>query len=174
MNGPVWPAVVSAIAAAVAVVVGGLWSYYRIVRGRTFGTRADLEVSGKVHVTGDGLPYGLIEVVVRNLGSDPFEIRSDLLNSWITVRHADALTLMSLPRGGGSVDVGSLADAKLKVFQQQIGPVQPNESVRDVVLAQLPFDTAFFHAAAEIRVLRPRRVRDHETRVLTATGMVFL
>jgi len=53
---------------AVAVIVGGLWAYFKFVRGRTFRPRLELGMSGQWRMIKDE-PFLHARVTVKNIGA---------------------------------------------------------------------------------------------------------
>ncbi|SRR6266478_3153962 len=59
------------IATTLLVFLGGIFSYYRFFRGRTFAARAELKLSVSVHPTTEHFHFHSIVAEIKNLGTMP-------------------------------------------------------------------------------------------------------
>src|SRR5438270_7898831 len=59
------------IATTLLVFLGGIFSYYRFFRGRTFAARAELKLTVSVHSTTEDFHLHTIIAEMKNLGSMP-------------------------------------------------------------------------------------------------------
>jgi hypothetical protein len=59
------------ISTTLLVFLGGVFSYYRFFRGRTFAARAELQLSVSVHETTEDFHIHSIVAEIKNLGSMP-------------------------------------------------------------------------------------------------------
>ena len=60
-----------------AVVVAGIWAYYKFVRGRTFARRAELEVAASLLETDDARAVR-IRPTLRNTGAAKIQLRAKI------------------------------------------------------------------------------------------------
>lgn len=58
---------IKTIVETVAVIIGGIWAYYKFFRGRTFRPRLELAISGRASEA-KGLTNVLISVQLKNVG----------------------------------------------------------------------------------------------------------
>jgi hypothetical protein len=69
---------VQTIVQIAAVVVAGIWAYYKFVRGRTFARRAELEVAASLLET-DGASAVRIQPTLRNTGAAKIPLRAKVV-----------------------------------------------------------------------------------------------
>jgi hypothetical protein len=65
------------IVTSTAVVIGGIWAYFKFIRGRTFAHRAELDVSLSLERT-VGPTYLCAIVTVKNTGLSKLPLNKDL------------------------------------------------------------------------------------------------
>lgn len=68
--------IVSSLATAAGIVLGGLWAYFKFIRGRTFASRAELTVAGSMFNGPSGRAVKAI-VSVKNTGLTKIALQSD-------------------------------------------------------------------------------------------------
>ena len=71
------------IATTLLVFLGGVFSYYRFFRGRTFAARAELKLNVLVHATTEDFHLHSIIAEIKNLGSMP--IWDPQPTIWLTI-----------------------------------------------------------------------------------------
>jgi hypothetical protein len=69
--------VVSNVVTSGAVVIGGIWAYFKFIRGRVFARRAELDVSPALERTAGSL-YLLIKVTLTNTGLSRLPLNENL------------------------------------------------------------------------------------------------
>jgi hypothetical protein len=69
-----WADGVAALAQAAAIVVGGIWAYFKFIRGRTFAKRAELSVTPSV-LSGQ-TPKLKVRATLRNAGLSKLPLRT--------------------------------------------------------------------------------------------------
>jgi hypothetical protein len=78
------------IATTLLVFLGGIFSYYRFFRGRTFAARAELKLSVSVHPTTEDFHLHSIVAEIKNLGSMP--IWDPQPTIWFTIHGPEGST----------------------------------------------------------------------------------
>ena len=59
--------VASSIVTSLAVVIGGVWAYFKFIKGRTFAHRAELDVSPSLETSAESL-YLSVTITLKNTG----------------------------------------------------------------------------------------------------------
>jgi hypothetical protein len=77
------------LVAAIAVLVGGVWAYYRVIRNRTFAVRLKLQVSGRLLERG-GQQILIATIRAENVGS--VKVKLSARGSALAVIGYEALT----------------------------------------------------------------------------------
>jgi hypothetical protein len=80
-----WSAAVGSIVTALGIVIGGIFAYYRFIKGRTFVAIIDPTVSGEVTVEGDSL-YLRVSATVENKGQSRVNIDTELTGVVVSAR----------------------------------------------------------------------------------------
>jgi hypothetical protein len=65
--------IISSSLTATAVVVGGIWAYFKFVKGRTYRPRLDVTILGQWREVG-GMHFLWVRVVVKNIGASVVEL----------------------------------------------------------------------------------------------------
>lgn len=60
--------VTSNIITSAAVLVGGIWAYFKFIKGRTFAHRAELDVSPTLEASADSLYLAKLSMATRRSG----------------------------------------------------------------------------------------------------------
>ena len=69
-----WADAVAALTQALAILLGGLWAYFKFVRGRTFAHRLELGIDASTVATAQGT--GLkVTATVKNVGLTKLTLR---------------------------------------------------------------------------------------------------
>lgn len=116
---------------ALGIIVGGIWAWLKFFRGRTFRSRLELEVLGKI-LNDENLNYVRATMQIKNVGLAQVLLKKPqtYLNAFVT-----AQTL-----GNPSENLYNaewLQPATFLVFQEH-GWIEPGETVTDQLLIQLP------------------------------------
>jgi hypothetical protein len=69
--------VISNIATSSAIVVGGIWAYFKFIRGRVFARRAELQVAAAIE-KGVGAEYLTIAVTLKNTGLSKLPLNNNM------------------------------------------------------------------------------------------------
>ncbi|MCW3845653.1 hypothetical protein OF829_00255 [Sphingomonas sp. LB-2] len=64
-------AAIGSVATMIFLLLGGVFSYYRFFRGRTFSVRAEMSISVDIIASPNGDLLHAISVIVKNIGSNP-------------------------------------------------------------------------------------------------------
>ena len=130
------------IVTIIAVMVGGLWTYFHYFKGRLYYPRLELKVSGSVHADGSN-KYLLTNVHLKNLGNRDFRIQ----------RAGTGLRISSLGDREAQVDDLRFAHQnKLKtvrIFADHQW-IESNESIGDDLLFRLPADVTTVMLSARL------------------------
>lgn len=66
-----WSQIASNLLTAAALIVGGIWTYFNFFRGRVYGHRLDLTVTGQYLEAGEGR-HLTIQLTAKNIGLSRF------------------------------------------------------------------------------------------------------
>jgi hypothetical protein len=126
MNFGDWAGAVQSIIAAGAIIVAGVWAFFRFVKGRTLKYKAELLIEGTAF-SGDGLRGVRVHVHLQNRGVTKIPIYS----AWVRVLtlHRPDWRSTAWKRG-----------KTVRVFTDQ-GWVEPGEPIVDEVLIALDEET---------------------------------
>jgi hypothetical protein len=69
--------VANEIVTSTAIIVGGVWTYFKFIKGRTFAHRAELDISASF-VSNNANLYLSISVVFKNTGSSQLPLNPDM------------------------------------------------------------------------------------------------
>ena len=69
-----WSQIASNLLTAAALIVGGFWTYFNFFRGRVYGHRLDLTVTGEYGEAGDGR-YLTLRLTAKNIGLSRFVLK---------------------------------------------------------------------------------------------------
>ncbi len=119
--------IVGTVVTAVALAVGGLWAYFKFVKGRTYRPRLEVEMSGQWRQL-DGMDLLHARVTVRNIG-----------NSAVTLLQRGTGLRVSVPAADQGTAPVAVAWTVLHVFEI-LGEhewIEPGETVSDDVLLNL-------------------------------------
>jgi hypothetical protein len=110
-----------------AVVVGGVWAYFKFVRGRTFANRAELNVTANF----DGSPdqvYFCATVTLKNTGLSRLPLNSDM----------KAIRIFGAAASEG--DAGEVKWERISTLPilDQHGWLEAQETVTDTIVYQVP------------------------------------
>jgi hypothetical protein len=115
-----------------AIVMAGIWAYYRYFRGRTFRPRVELTVSGLV-VQKDGKEYMVATVGLQNLGLSRVGIDQIGTALFVSTSNADSSPFF---------DVEWSRPSGFQVFTTHTG-IEPNEPIVNKLLYRLPTGQSF-------------------------------
>jgi hypothetical protein len=113
---------VKTIVETAAVIVGGIWAYYKFFRGRTFRPRLELSISGRASEA-KGLTNVLISVQLKNVGLSKVAISQE--GSAIRVFATDPAKSDGVAEWQRAITVG--------VFEKH-GWIEPGETIADQAL----------------------------------------
>jgi hypothetical protein len=119
--------IVGTVATAVALAVGGLWAYFKFVRGRTYRPRLEVGMSGQWRQV-DGTDLLHARISVRNIG-----------NSVVTLLQKGTGLRVSVLAADQETAPAAVAWTVLRVFEM-LGEhewIEPGEVVSDDVLLNL-------------------------------------
>ena len=141
--------IVSASITAFAVIVGGLWTYRKFVKGRTFKPRLDVTMVGSWQVA-DGRNLLQCRVTVKNIGASKITI----------VQPGTGLSVSRLAASKHLNGAHSAEWTELGIFEILVDHkwIEPGETVRDQVLLDLGTSKPVI-TLLETRLIMRRRVR---------------
>jgi hypothetical protein len=175
VNGVTWADAVLALATAfgtVSVVAGGVWGYWRFVRGRVSGARARVSLAPRLG-DHDGMRQLVVDITFENVGTEPLVLTHD--NQPVDIRLATRTRAADWAANGGWPAWGDVESSVGRVFRTRRNDpyvVQPGESITSAVTLITPVDTAIIRVDAYVRATRRRRVGSDEERTWRATTIV--
>ena len=131
-----------------AVVIGGVWAYFKFVRGRTFANRGELTVSASLERSAARL-YLCITIVFKNTGLS----RLPLNNNMKAIRLFGMVSQMD--RGPGETEWERIVT--LPILDQHEW-LEAQETVTDTVVYRLPVSVDI-HAAYRVEAIVGARRR---------------
>ena len=134
---------------ALAIIVGGIWTYFHYFRGRLYYARLELGVDLELRSKGTSY-YILVISHVRNVGLSRVDLDQDA--SSVTLDEYDENRVIDGIRTAESVEIGVF-----DIFENHKW-VEPNESISDLRLVVAPrLSQVAFRAA--VRVVGSRHTR---------------
>jgi hypothetical protein len=117
-----------------ALVVGGIWTYYRFIKGRVLISRLELGVSGEI-ISLDNANYLRISVELKNVGSSKVEIQEGVGLDIFAERPRPIVQADDAQK----YKVRSVNWDSLWPFDilQKHAWIEPGESIRDQTLVEL-------------------------------------
>jgi hypothetical protein len=141
-----WADGLASVAQALAIVVGGLWAYFKFLRGRTFASRAELGVAA-ARLPGD-VPALKVTATLKNAGLSKLPLRTQaVLLYGIEARPGDESPAATVERKLGKAH---------KVFAAH-GWVEAGETIADELVLLLPARGDVLAWRVECRVYERRR-----------------
>lgn len=128
---------IKTIVETAAVIVGGIWAYYKFFRGRTFRPRLELEISGRASEA-KGHTNVLISVQLKNVGLSKVAISQE--GSAIRVFATDSTKTDGVAEWQRAITVG--------VFEKHSW-IEPGETITDQALVSVP---GIGHKAVKLEV----------------------
>ena len=113
--------IIQSAVTTIAIVLGGLWTYFRFFRGRTFHPRINLSIAGST-LTKESTVYVKVSIKIENTGNAVVHIDQDRTYIAIYNEHGQ-------PGFGERVDVFRIL--------RNCNMVEPQESVVDEQLSRL-------------------------------------
>jgi hypothetical protein len=126
-----WPETLSnseKVVRIAAIVIGGLWTYLKFIRGRIYRPRLKPSVSGRIVIV-SGQPYLIVSIGVENVGSSKVEIS----------QKGTGLRLFSpelTPAAAPPSQIGWMHLGTFSVFEKH-GWIESGECIQDELLISL-------------------------------------
>lgn len=119
---------VQSILTSIAIVVGALWAYYKLFRGRTYRPRLEAKISGSVTCHNE-VSYLLATAELKNVGLSKVSI----------LRHATALESFTYRATNPTIAITARdqAVAAHPMFEAH-GWIEPDETIEDQRLLAIP------------------------------------
>lgn len=118
------------VVAAVALIVGGGWAYFKFIKGRTFQRRLQVVLEGNIEKS-PGVMYLIVNSRAQNIGLRELNINAE----------ESALSIFTLSARTDAVEEAARSGWELlgvwSVFEDQL-LLEPDESIRDPQLLELP------------------------------------
>jgi hypothetical protein len=121
-----WVDIAGTFVTAAAVVIGGVWAYFRFVRNRTYRPRLEIEMEARRHDV--GTPLVEANVTVKNIGASDVRLR----------QHGTGLRVSRIE---DPIPADGIVHWKsLGVFSilKEHAWIEPSESVTESMLLSLP------------------------------------
>lgn len=148
------------VVTAAAVVIGGVWAYFKFVKGRTFRPHVEIGVSGR-WLGPRGSAGLLLAVRLKNIGSGKVELRQE--GTGVRLRQPADHQLPE-PAETAWVDHGVY-----EIFVEHDW-IEPGETIEDDLLLRLPGGPHVVEAQVRIVLTwQPKNVTVHARRVLPPT-----
>jgi len=114
----------------VAIIVGGFWTYFLFLKGRTLKHRLESSVDAAIELR-HGKPYLVVHSELKNIGSSKVRLNRD--ESGIAIYPGE-------PKGLGTAEVSSISWHKRAMFNVFSNHewIEPTESIRDALVVELP------------------------------------
>jgi hypothetical protein len=128
---------IKTIVETAAVIVGGIWAYYKFFRGRTFRPRLELAISGRAPEA-KGLTNVLVAVELKNVGLSRVVISQE--GSAIRVFATDPVKTDGIAEWQRAITLG--------VFEKH-GWIEPGETITDQALVSI---AGIGHKAVKLEV----------------------
>jgi hypothetical protein len=132
---PMWVKVLDAAGKVVqisAIVIGGVWAYYKFVKGRLYRPRLECSVTGEI-LRSSNRDYAVIAMSLKNCGTSKVEIRQE----GTALRVFGCTNNDVADEGGDQVDWTHITT--LSIFKQHAW-IESSETIGDKVLVSLPAD----------------------------------
>ena len=138
-----WADAVAALTQALAILLGGLWAYFKFVRGRTFAHRLELGIDASTVATAQGT--GLkVTATVKNVGLTK-----------LTLRLA-TLSLSTMRTTGAEIEESEYQRTRVFAKHQWI---EANETITDEALLLVPAEPDLVGARLELEAIESQRWR---------------
>ena len=123
--------IVSKISQAAAIIAGGLWGYYKFVKGRVFESKLELSATGAL-ARSTGCAYLNAGIQLKNLGLSRVAIQ----------REGTVVTTFAHSSNDYDGSIGAVSWTRLQtsgLFEKHLW-IEPGETITDMVVLQLPDD----------------------------------
>jgi hypothetical protein len=133
-----WPETLSnseKVVKIAAVVIGGVWTYLKFIRGRIYRPRLKPSVSGRIVIVG-GQPYLVVSLGMENVGSSKVDISQR--GTGLRVFSPELTPNATPPSQVGWMHLGTFS-----VFEKH-GWIETGECVQDELLISLPLVASAF------------------------------
>lgn len=130
------------ITTTIALIVGGIWAYFRFLRGRTFRPRLELTCRGTI-LSDEEFSYLLVRVKLKNLGLSKTNIKQE--GTGIRILKIMPQEIVE------AEDATTEHQITLSIFEEHQW-IEPNELIEDECLVQLPEQCAFAYEV-QVRVV---------------------
>jgi hypothetical protein len=119
--------IISSIATSLALLIGGIWAYFKFIRGRTYRPRVEMQLAGEWWAT-EGKCLLSARVTIKNVGSSKLKLRQK--GSGLRVRMLD-------PDQPAPPASARWREGKVYTIFDQHAWIESGETVSDVVLLDL-------------------------------------
>jgi hypothetical protein len=68
--------VISTSITALALIIAGLWAYFKLIRGRTFKPRLEVKLIGRWHIV-EGRHLLQVQITLKNIGSSKITLMQE-------------------------------------------------------------------------------------------------
>ena len=128
--------ILQSVLASIALIVGGVWGYYRFIRFRTFKPQLDFLFDFKHFLDGQGNHIGILELKLSNKGNTQIELRKNKSNVCFL-----KYGLIEAAGATEGVVVISKSSKQLDYIDEVFIAhkwIEPNETIDDVKVIRIP------------------------------------
>ena len=125
-----WGEFAKNIVEILAIIIGGFWTYFLFLKGRTFKHRLESSIRAAIELR-HGKHYLVVHSELRNIGSSKVELNRE--ESGIAIYPGE-------PKGLGGAEVSAVSwhtRAMFNVFSSHEW-IEPSETIRDALVIELP------------------------------------
>lgn len=134
---------------SLAIIVGGFWTYFHFLKGRTFKHRLESTVNATIELRHRKY-YLVVHSELKNIGSSKVRLNQD--ESGIAIYPGE-------PKGLGTAEVSNVSWHKRAMFNvfSDHEWIEPTESVCDALVVELPDELLPLYKVELIAVNKPWR-----------------
>lgn len=132
-----------------AIIVGGFWTYFHYLKGRTFKRRLESSLNAAIELR-HSKHYLVVHSELKNIGSSKVRLNRD--ESGVAIYPGE-------PKGLGTAEVSNISWHKRAMFNvfSDHEWIEPTESIRDALVVELPDKPLPLYKVELIAVNQPWR-----------------
>jgi len=170
---PEWTDVVSTVTGTGAVVLAGVWTYARFMKGRTFTARADVTIQIVGLVRAHGEAFANLRISISNVGNTKLTVPTS--GAVVRVFSASVLDLHAMTEDQPRSPWPEHAAASIEVLGSgsEGRVIEPGEVQSDARTARVPSTAIALRADLSVTATRVRRLWRDQHRELIASDAYF-